>query len=219
MKTMDKGKLAIIILVIALIVAGGYIVYKNYPNLLNISGSNAKETSGNTYVTYQTSPQASQQQSAGTDNINYPSQISYVHAGEVYATPSAIKEMDLYVEPVDWDSVVGNDGIVIHFNFYDEQGRKVIFSGSSIDCVVNVYTPTTDRLMRSVNPRKVLYKGYATITNSDQGEGGPLAGIRIAYSDLSLGEYDRGIGQIKITASLPSGGTVEAEETYIYTRK
>ena len=125
---------------------------------------------------------------------------------------------NLYVEPVDWDSVVGNDGIVIHFNFYDAYGRKVVFSGSSISCTVNVYTPQTDTLMRTVNPRKVLYKGYTTITSSDQGEGGPLARIRVAYSDLNLAQYDRGIGQIKVTASLPEGGTVEGEETYIYTR-
>jgi len=203
----------VIILVIALIACGGYIISINYSGILNPGTVSAGDNS----VVYQTQAVAATQSPAVASVTQ--SSVSYVHAGEIYATPSAIKSMDLYIEPVDWDAVVGNDGIVIHFCFYDEYGRKVIFSGSTLDCEINILTPNTDTLMRGVNPRKVLFKGYTSITSSDQGEGGPLAGIRVAYSDLNTGQYDRGIGQIKVKASLPAGGTVIGEETFLYTKK
>ncbi|MDD4300016.1 MAG: hypothetical protein PHO78_05110 [Methanomicrobium sp.] len=216
MKNMEKGKILVIILAIALIACAGYIVLKSYPGLFKSAdvNSGAAVNGQNPYSEYQTAEVTSAALESGAEETA----STYLHKGEVYATPSVIKSMDLYVEPVDWDSVAGNDGVVIHFNFYDAYGRKVIFSGHSIDCTIEIYTPQTDTLMRSVNPRKVLYKGYTTITCSDQGEGGSLAGIRVGYSDLNLGQYDRGIGQIKITASLPAGGYVTAEETYLYPR-
>ncbi|MBN2735149.1 MAG: hypothetical protein JXQ82_09895 [Methanomicrobiaceae archaeon] len=213
---MEKGKIAVVILVIALIACGGYIIYKNYPGILNPANSNAGAVpAGETYVTYQTTEGSSPQE---TQTTYQTTSVSSVSNGVVYATPSAIKSMDLDVEPVDWDSVIGNDGIVIHFRFYDEYGRQVIFSGSTLDCEINVLTPQTDTLMRNVNPRKVLYKGYTSITSSDQGEGSSLAGIRVAYSDLNMGQYDRGIGQVKVKTSLPTGGTITGEETFLYTR-
>lgn len=213
---MEKGKIAVVILVIAIIACGGYIIYKNYPGILNPANSNAGANgAGDTYVTYQTAESSSPQETQTSYQI---SSSGSFNNGVVYASPSAIKSMDLDAEPADWDSVVGNDGIVIHFRFYDEYNRQVIFSGSTLDCEVNILTPQTDTLMRSVNPRKVLYKGYTSITSSDQGEGSSLAGIRVAYSDMNMGQYDRGIGQVKVKASLPAGGTIIGEETFLYTR-
>ncbi|MBP2132135.1 hypothetical protein J2128_000056 [Methanomicrobium sp. W14] len=220
MEIMDKWKIFAVIIVIAVIACGGYAVLKYYPNLLCLKSPVSQGAGGNTYITYQVSAtETPAVPGEGTGSENGESGgVTYIHNGEIYSSPSAIKSMDLYAEPVDWDSDPGNDGIVIHFNFYDEYGRKVVFYDSSISCTVILLSPQTDTLMRTVSPRKVLYMGYTTITSSDQGEGGPLAGIRVAYSDISYGEYTRGIGQIKVSASLPTGGIVTGLETYLYTK-
>ncbi|WOF16487.1 hypothetical protein F1737_07115 [Methanoplanus sp. FWC-SCC4] len=209
---MEKNEIIVIILGIALIFTGGYIIMMKYSGNDSGSGAGADTATPTVQPVSQYVP-TELQNGAGTPGV------SYVHAGEVLASPSVIKSMDLYAEPVDWDSEIGNDGIVIHFNFYDEQGRKVIFSGTSMNTEVNVYTPDIDKLNRKVSPRKVIYKGYTTITSSDEGEGGSLSGLRVAYDELNLAEYDKGVGQVKVTVGIPTGGSVSAEETFLYTRK
>ena len=162
--------------------------------------------------------QAPASETAQASNGGETIPATYIHSGEVYATPSEIKSMDLDVEAVDWDGVVGNDGITIHFNFYDAYGRKVIFSGYTISLNVDIYSPEYDSLNRKLSVRNVLYKGYATVTSSDQGDGSTLAGIRVPFSDMKFGQYDKGIGLVKITASMPSGGTVIGEEIMQFAR-
>ncbi|UUX91881.1 hypothetical protein [Methanoplanus endosymbiosus] len=227
---MQKGHIVAIVVVILVIIAGGYIILTKYPDAARF-GSQAADSgaSGNpvspagTNTVYQNSADASSV-SGNTNNGVVPAVTGYttpcyVYAGEVAGTPSMIKQMDLFGEPVDWDAEPGNDGIVIHFTFYDEYGRKVIFSGSSIRAEVTAYTPLFDKLQRSVSPRKVLYRGYATITSSDEGSDNPLSGLRIPYNELNTGEYDLGIGQIKVKVNMPTGGEITTEETYLYTKK
>ncbi|EHQ34789.1 hypothetical protein [Methanoplanus limicola] len=227
---MQKGHIAAIAVVILIMIAGGYILLTKYPDAVRFgSQSSGPGNSGSqvspagTTVVYQNSAESSS--ASGNSNNGGVAAVTgyttpgYVYAGEVAGTPSMIKQMDLFGEPVDWDGEPGNDGIVIHFTFYDEYGRKVIFGGSSISATVTAYTPSFDKLQRPVSPRKVLYKGYATITSSDEGSNNPLSGLRIPYSELNTGEYDLGIGQIKVNINLPAGGEVTAEETYLYTRK
>ena len=227
---MQKGHIAAIVVVILVIAAGGYILLTKYPDAVRF-GSQASDpgNSGNqvspagTTVVYQNSADGSSASgnvnNGGVTGITGYTVPGYVYTGEVAGSPSLIKQMDLFGEPVDWDAEPGNDGIVIHFTFYDEYGRKVIFSGSSISTTVTAYTPLFDKLQRPVSPRKVLYKGYATITSSDEGNDNPLSGLRIPYSELNTGEYDLGIGQIKVKVNLPTGGELTAEETYLYTKK
>lgn len=130
---------------------------------------------------------------------------------------NAITSMKIYTEPIDWDSTPGNNGFVIHFRFYDSAGRVVTFSGASITAEVKVHTPDTNIHYVAITPR-LLYKGYTTITRSDEGEPYPMRGIRIPYSDIALTSGDRGIGKVTVTVWLPNGRSIQVEETYLYTK-
>ncbi|MBP5475547.1 MAG: hypothetical protein J6X83_04760 [Methanomicrobium sp.] len=209
---METGKILTVLIAIALVACMGYIIWDNY--LMKTGGGNVQYIPQQTTVIQQQAPAA--ETPAGNGGETVPA--TYIHSGEVYATPSEIKSMDLNVEAVDWDGVVGNDGITIHFNFYDAYGRKVIFSGYTISLNVDIYSPEYDTLNRKLSVRNVLYKGYATVTSSDQGDGSTLAGIRVPFSDMKFGQYDKGIGLVKITASMPSGGTVIGEEIMQFAR-
>lgn len=200
----------VILLLIVIIAGGGYILLVKYPPLLVGGGSTQYVT--NTYG--QTVPDET-----GSPGNNVPASqagIDYVFAGETLGTPSDIKSLDIYAEPIDLDENPGNDGIVIHFNFYDEYGRKVIFSGTSISTQITVYSPTLNANGQTISPRRIFYKGYVTITCSDEGNDSPYGGIRIPYSSIKMTSDDLGIGQIKMTASLPSGGNLEAYETFLW---
>ncbi len=130
---------------------------------------------------------------------------------------NAITSMEISTEPIDWDSTPGNNGFVIHFLFYDSAGRVVTFSGASLTAEVKVHTPDTNIYSVAITPR-LLYKGYTTITRSDEGEPYPMRGIRIPYSDIALTSGDRGIGKVSLKVWLPNGRTLQAEETYLYTK-
>ncbi len=201
---MEIGKILSVLVAIALVACVGYIIWDNY--LMKTGGAGMQYQP--VQIVQQQTPVSETTTGAGGETVP----AAYIHSGEVYATPSEIRSMDLNVEAVDWDSVVGNDGITIHFNFYDAYGRKVIFSGSTVSLTIDIYSPDFDTLNRKLNTRNVLYKGYATVSTSDQGDGSALAGIRVPFSDMKFGQYDRGIGLVKVTASMPSGGTVVGEE-------
>ena len=208
---METGKILTVLIAIALVACVGYIIWDNYN--MKTGGANVQVMPQQTII-----QQAPASETAQASNGGETTPATYIHSGEVYATPSEIRSMDLDVEAVDWDGVVGNDGITIHFNFYDAYGRKVIFSGYTISLNVDIYSPEYDSLNRKLSVRNVLYKGYATVTSSDQGDGSTLAGIRVPFSDMKFGQYDKGIGLVKITASMPSGGTVIGEEIMQFAR-
>lgn len=206
---MERDNTIIILLLIVIIAGGGYILLVKYPPLLG----------GTSEVRYiDTTGQQSPTESGTSGENGYVSQssVDYVYCGEVLGTTSDIKSLDIYAEPLDWDENLGNDGIVLHFTFYDSSGRKVIFSGTSISTQVTVYSPSIDIYGLTVSPRRVFYKGYTTITSSDEGSDTPYGGIRIPYSDVKITSTDLGIGQIKMAASLPTGGTIEAYETFLW---
>ena len=205
---MERDNTIIVLLLIVIIIGGAYILLVKYPPLLAGSG-------GVQYIT--AGQQASPEAGASGDTV-YVSQSSadYVYAGEVIGTPSDIKTLDICAEPADWDENPGNDGLIVHFTFYDSQGRKVIFSGTSISTQVTVYSPSIDVHGQTVSPRNVFYKGYTTVTSSDEGNGNCFSGIRVPFSKLKISSTDLGIGQIKMTASLPTGGTLEAYETFLW---
>jgi len=208
---METGKILTVLIAIALVACVGYIIWDNYH--MKTGGANVQVMPQQTII-----QQAPASETAQASNGGETTPATYIHSGEVYATPSEIRSMDLDVEAVDWDGVVGNDGITIHFNFYDAYGRKVIFSGYTISLNVDIYSPEYDSLNRKLSVRNVLYKGYATVTSSDQGDGSTLAGIRVPFSDMKFGQYDKGIGLVKLTASMPSGGTVIGEEIMQFAR-
>ena len=207
---METGKILTVLIAIALVACLGYIIWDNYH--MKTAGAGVQ------YIPQQTVVQQAPASETTMTSEGETIPTTYIHSGEVYATPSEIKSMDLDVEAVDWDGTPGNDGITIHFNFYDAYGRKVIFSGYTISMNVDIYSPDYDTLNRKLNVRNVLYKGYATVTSSDQGDGSTLAGIRVAFSDMKFGQYDKGIGLVKLTASMPSGGTVIGEEIMQFAR-
>jgi len=205
---MENGNKIIILLLIVIIAGGGYILLVKYPPILT-GGSSTQ------YVTY-TNQETGTIDPGSSEVYISPPGINYVYAGEIAGTSSDIKSLDIYAEPLDWDESLGNDGIVIHFTFYDAYGRKVIFSGSSISTQITVYSPSIDSNGQTISPRRVFYKGYTTITSSDEGNDSPYGGIRIPYSSVKMTSTDLGIGQIKMTASLPTGGTIEAYETFLW---
>ena len=210
---MEKGNALIIILLLVIIAGGGYILLVKYPPLLAAGGS----TSTTQYYVTSTDGTTSTGSGTSIDPV-YVSGVSedFVYYGEVLGTSSNIKSLDIYAEPLDWDANLGNDGIVLHFTFYDAYGRKVIFSDTSISTQITVYSPSIDKNGQTISPRRVFYKGYTTITSSDEGANTPFGGIRIPYSDISMSSNDLGIGQIKMSSSLPTGGTIEAYETFLW---
>jgi len=141
---------------------------------------------------------------------------SSMPAGTV-TTLNNIASMKIYTEPIDWDSTPGNNGFVIHFRFYDSALREVTFSGTSLKAEVQVHTPDTNIYYVTIVPR-LLYKGSATITRSDEGESYPMRGIRIPYSKIALISEDRGIGKVSVKITLPNGRILQAEERYLYTK-
>lgn len=207
---MEKGNTIVILLLLVIIVGGGYVLLVKYPPLLE-SGSTTQY-----YVPSGDGTTTSTESGNGETVYVTDASEDFVYYGEVMGTSSDIKSLDISAEALDWDQSLGNDGIVLHFTFYDAYGRKVIFSGSSISTQVTVYSPSIDIYGQTISPRTVFYKGYTTITSSDEGEATPYGGIRIPYSDLSMSSTDLGIGQVKMTSSLPTGGTVEAYETFLW---
>lgn len=205
---MGKSEAVIIILLIVIIVGFGYVLLVKYPPLLESAGGG----SGSAIITTMSTDEE------GTSSVDtvYVSgeSVSYVYGGEVLGTTSDIKSLDIWAEPLDWNSEPGNDGITLHFTFYDAQGRKVIFSGTSITTQITVYSPSINIYGQTINPRSILYKGYTTITSSDEGNDTPYGGIRVPYSSIVLSSTDLGIGQIKMTATMPTGGSIEAYETF-----
>jgi hypothetical protein len=210
---MEKGNAIIIILLLVIIVGGGYILLVKYPPLFEGGGS----TSTTQYYV-SSGDGTTPAESGGSGETVYVNGGSddFVYYGEVLGTSSNMKSLDIYAQPLDWDANLGNDGIVLHFTFYDAYGRKVIFSDTSISTQITIYSPTTDKNGQTISPRKIFYKRYTTITSSDEGEDTPYGGIRIPYSDISIPSSDLGIGQIKVSASLPTGGTIEAYETFLW---
>ncbi|MBN1431262.1 MAG: hypothetical protein JW931_00655 [Methanomicrobiaceae archaeon] len=207
---MENNNIIVILLLVVIIAGGGYILLVKYPPLL--AGD-----SGVQYVTSSAQPTSSDSGLSGENvYITGASSIDYVYAGETIGTTSDIKSLDIYAKPLDWDENLGNDGIAIHFTFYDAYGRKVIFSETSISTQITVYSPSIDIYGRTVSPRKIFYKGYTTITSSDEGSNTPYGGIRIPYSSIKISSDDYGIGQIKMSASLPTGGTMEAYENFLW---
>ena len=209
---MEKGNAIIIILLLVIIVGGGYILLVKYPPLFEGGGSSTTQY----YVSSGDGTTPTESGSSGETVYVTDASEDFVYYGEVLGTSSNMKSLDIYAQPLDWDQNLGNDGIVLHFTFYDAYGRKVIFSDTSISTQITIYSPTIDKNGQTISPRKIFYKRYTTITSSDEGEDTPYGGIRIPYSDISIPSSDLGIGQIKMSTSLPTGGTIEAYETFLW---
>ena len=209
---MEKGNAIIIILLLVIIVGGGYILLVKYPPLFEGGGSSTTQY----YVSSGDGSTSTESGTSGETVYVTDASEDFVYYGEVLGTSSNMKSLDIYAQPLDWDQNLGNDGIVLHFTFYDAYGRKVIFSDTSISTQITIYSPTIDKNGQTISPRKIFYKRYTTITSSDEGEDTPYGGIRIPYSDISIPSSDLGIGQIKVSTSLPTGGTIEAYETFLW---
>ncbi|ADN35562.1 hypothetical protein Mpet_0788 [Methanolacinia petrolearia DSM 11571] len=209
---MEKGNAIIVILLLVIIAGGGYILLVKYPPLLEGSSTSTTQY----YVS--SGDGTASTESGGSGEAVYVTDASedFVYYGEVLGTSSNMKSLDIYAQPLDWDANLGNDGIVLHFTFYDAYGRKVIFSDTSISTQITIYSPTIDKNGQTISPRRIFYKRYTTISSSDEGEDTPYGGIRIPYSDISMTSSDLGIGQIKMSTSLPTGGTIEAYETFLW---
>ncbi len=211
---MNRENKIISALIVIIIICAGYFVYTQY-----FAPGTFKETyvPGNALNSPPSSTPAVQGESsassAGNDNSNNDGgRVS------VNPNPSAISRINLFAEPVDWNDKNGNDGIIIHFFFYDAEGKQVVFNTADLNAKVSIYTPDFDVNGVALSSPKVLYQGYTKITDSDQGLSYPLRGIRIAYSDLALTSKDPGIGQIKLKITLPTGKVVEGNEKYLYTK-
>ncbi|WP_421908778.1 hypothetical protein [Methanolacinia petrolearia] len=209
---MEKGNAIIVILLLVIIAGGGYILLVKYPPLLEGSSTSTTQY----YVS--SGDGTASTESGGSGEAVYVTDASedFVYYGEVLGTSSNMKSLDIYAQPLDWDANLGNDGIVLHFTFYDAYGRKVIFSDTPISTQITIYSPTIDKNGQTISPRRIFYKRYTTISSSDEGEDTPYGGIRIPYSDISMTSSDLGIGQIKMSTSLPTGGTIEAYETFLW---
>ncbi|MHC1626880.1 MAG: hypothetical protein ACXQTG_03395 [Methanoculleaceae archaeon] len=140
---------------------------------------------------------------------------------EAVATPAVSRGIEsvaglmIWVENANLDLSPGDDGLLIHYRFLDNEGRPVSFSGQSIRARIVVRTPPIDNQNLRIKPR-TLYDGSLTITSSEDGEDYPLRGIRLDYDMIDLLPADRGIGSVTLTVTLPDGRIFSATETYLY---
>lgn len=151
------------------------------------------------------------QEVESTPQESVPSQTNSASAGGV----SAISRMVLWAEPMDMNGFHDLDGLIVKYRFYDANNRPVSFDGTFISMQISIHTPDTNRQGLKINPQQI-YRGSTTITHSlPEGEY-PLRGIWIPYSELTLGDQDRGIGNVHAKVTLPTGVVLEAEERYIW---
>lgn len=128
---------------------------------------------------------------------------------------SSISRMAIWAEPMDMSGFHDLDGLILKYRFYDANNRPVSFDGTFISMQISIHTPDTNRQGLKINSKQI-YRGSTTITRSLPEGDYPLRGIWIPYSELTLGDQDRGIGNIHAKATLPTGVVLEAEERYIW---
>jgi preprotein translocase subunit Sec61beta len=155
-------------------------------------------------------------------NITPTTPVTIPNGGEegdtVYIDGAAddMKAVNIYAEAYDWDAEPGNDGIVVHFKFLDEQGRTIRFANEFIKAEVLIYSADKDVTGQDISPRKVLFKGYATISSWEEGGPNLESGIRVAYSDIAFTSKDPGIGKVVFKATLPAGRILQDDIVYLY---
>ena len=211
---MNRENKIIFALIAIIIICAGYFVYTQYlvPGTFKETYVPGNAESSLPFSTPSVHGDISDS-SAGNENSNDDGNIVSINPNL-----NAISRINLFAEPADWNDKNGNDGIIVHFFFYDVEGKQVVFSGADLNAKVSIYTPDFDVNRVVLSSPKVLYQGYTKITDSDQGLSYPLRGIRIAYSNLALTSKDLGIGQIKLKITLPTGKVVEGNEKYLYTK-
>lgn len=136
--------------------------------------------------------------------------------GYIDGTVKDMTAVSIYAEAYDWDAEPGNDGIIIHFTFLDSQGRTIRFANEIIKAEVLIYSADKDVTGYEISPRRVLFKGYATISSSEEGGPNLESGIRVAYSDIAFTSKDPGIGKVVLKATLPAGRTLQDDIVYLY---
>jgi len=201
---MQRENIIIVILLAIILGGGGYVVY----NHLQAQAAPVQETQPTPSPTVL--PESTMSAGASGD-------ISYENSDIVLSSPSSSDRLEIFAEPAEWDGNPGDDGIIVHFSFYDEKNQKKKFDGAILRTHVLVYTPDTDRHLVEVRPPKVLYNRYTTIASSSEGESYPLRGIRVPYNEMSFVSNDRGIGKIRVEVQV-SQGTLVGEENYLYCR-
>ncbi|RQD81999.1 MAG: hypothetical protein D5R96_06100 [Methanocalculus sp. MSAO_Arc2] len=128
---------------------------------------------------------------------------------------TAITQMEIRVQTLDFSGFHDMDGLIIKYRFYDSMNRFVSFDRAPVSMEVTVYSPDTNRQNQRITPR-MLYRGTATIHRSLPENNDLLRGIWIPYHELQMTDSDRGIGRIHVKATLPHGVVLEAEERYIF---
>ena len=136
--------------------------------------------------------------------------------GYIDGTTSDMTAMVMSAEVFDWDAEPGNDGLIIHFNFLDDQGRMIRFSNEVIKAEVLVYSADQDVTGKEISPRRVLFRGYSTITSYKEGGPDPESGIRVAFSRIVFTSKDPGIGKVVLKTTLPTGRVLQDDVVYLY---
>lgn len=133
----------------------------------------------------------------------------------VWAPVNTIIDMRIWSEGIDWDEYEGNDGIVIHFLFYDSLGRIVLFE-KNIPAYIEIRSPDTNIYYRDISTTRI-FKGQTTINSAEEGLPYPMRGIRIPYSEMTFYSDTRGIGTIEVQVNLPDGRVLKDRDRYLYT--
>jgi len=133
----------------------------------------------------------------------------------VWAPVDTVIGMRIWAEAVDWDEVLGNDGLIVHFLFYDSLGRIVLFE-KEIPAQIEIRSPDTNTYYRDITTTEI-FKGQTEITSAEDGLPYQLRGIRIPFSLMTFYDDTRGIGTIKMEVNLPNGRVLTDYDTYLYT--
>lgn len=131
-------------------------------------------------------------------------------------TTGDMTAVNIYAEARDWDMEPGNDGVIVHFRFLDDQGRIIRFNNENIKAEVLIYSADKDVTGREISPRRVLFRGYTAITSDKEGGPNPESGIRVAYSDVAFTSKDPGIGKVVLKTTLSTGRILQDDIVYLY---
>lgn len=201
----NKG---IVILLILILGCLGYMIY--------VQQTAPAATQQVTYLSTGTTQQAI----APSTSTNTISQETALTTGttEQYVTTdaNAAVSVDIWTENADWDSIYGNDGLLIHFIFNDAVGNPVLFSNQNVVATVKIFTPLINAYNAPLTSARLLFQGTTTITSAKEGLNYPLRGIRVYWSSIELKSTDKGIGSVYVKFQLPAGKVLEATEVFPY---
>jgi len=105
----------------------------------------------------------------------------------------------------DWDTVPGNDGVVIYTDLVDKDQRSVLWEGPPLVADVEIWTVQAGTEKLEIDDR-LVYRGSANITSWRDGKILMGGGIRVPFSEIIVPDGKK-TGRTRVTVHMPDGKT------------